>query len=207
MSDTYNSWITDFGLCKPITANHAEKVVYGVLPYVAPEVVKGGEHTEASDVYFFGIIMSELLSGYPPYHNVAHDSDLALRICQGLKPISSEIRRGIPQLLLDLMNRCLHIDSLERQSSAQVQNSVYYYLINCADTSTEIGKQIDAAINSNISYPKYDPTTCTKHPSTCYTSRRLDYKDLRNSVSLASLATMKNEFVIPDDLTFGDETQ
>jgi serine/threonine protein kinase len=176
MTDLYNSWITDFGLCKPITDNK-EKALYGVLPYIAPEVLSGGKHTEASDVYSFGIIMSEFLTGYPPYHDVAHDYDLALRICQGLKPIGPKIRRGVPKLLLNLMNKCLHIDPLERQSSGQVQNSVYHYLINCDKKFTKIAKQIETIENSNISYPKFDPTNCTKHPLTCYTSRLIDYKN------------------------------
>ncbi|GBC02271.1 hypothetical protein RclHR1_04530013 [Rhizophagus clarus] len=177
MTDIINSWITDFGLCKPISANRAEKAVYGVLPYVAPEVLRGEEYTEASDMYSFGIIMSEVLTGYPPYYDVAHDYSLAILICKGLKPINPEIRRGVPQLLLDLMDICLQTDPLERQTAGQVQNSIYYYLINCHDKSTEIGKQIDAIENSNISYPKFDSNTYIKHPLTCYKSRLLDYKD------------------------------
>ncbi|RIA82571.1 hypothetical protein C1645_835166 [Glomus cerebriforme] len=68
--------------------------------------------------------MSEFLTGFPPYHDIPHDYSLAVRICQGLRPINPEIRRGVPQLLLDLMDRCLHVDPLERQTSGQVQNSV-----------------------------------------------------------------------------------
>ena len=33
------------------------KTVYGVLPYVAPEVLRGKKYTQASDVYSFGIII------------------------------------------------------------------------------------------------------------------------------------------------------
>ncbi|RIA82572.1 kinase-like domain-containing protein, partial [Glomus cerebriforme] len=36
MTDIYNAWITDFGLCKPVTSDR-EKDIYGVLPYIAPE--------------------------------------------------------------------------------------------------------------------------------------------------------------------------
>src|SRR5687767_6505504 len=35
-------YITDLGLCKPVDADkHDEKKVHGVLPYVAPEVLRG----------------------------------------------------------------------------------------------------------------------------------------------------------------------
>src|ERR1051325_5484588 len=48
------SQITDLGLCKPaneMTSHKDNKQIYGVLPYVAPEVLKGKEYTQASDIY------------------------------------------------------------------------------------------------------------------------------------------------------------
>ncbi|CAB5383448.1 unnamed protein product [Rhizophagus irregularis] len=38
----------------PLDTRH----VYGVLPFVAPEVLRGGEFTSAADIYSFGIVMS-----------------------------------------------------------------------------------------------------------------------------------------------------
>src|ERR1043165_1870885 len=53
--------ISDLGLCQP--ANNEEKVgIFGVLPYVAPEVLRGHQYTKASDMYSFGIIINELIS-------------------------------------------------------------------------------------------------------------------------------------------------
>src|SRR4051812_39968497 len=42
----YNYYITDLGLCKPADEK-TDKNVYGVLPYVAPEVLRGKEYTQA----------------------------------------------------------------------------------------------------------------------------------------------------------------
>ena len=78
------SYITDLGLCKPADEK-SEKNVYGVLPYVAPEVLRGKEYTQASDIYGFGIIIYEVFNGLPPYHDMAHDEFLAVKICQGLR--------------------------------------------------------------------------------------------------------------------------
>ena len=44
--------------------------------------------TQAADIYFFGIIAYEILSGLPPYYDREHDLQLALAICQGLRPNS-----------------------------------------------------------------------------------------------------------------------
>ncbi|RIA89674.1 hypothetical protein C1645_824499 [Glomus cerebriforme] len=42
--------------------------------------------TSTADIYSFGIIMYEFISGLPPYHNISHDINLAMKICQGLRP-------------------------------------------------------------------------------------------------------------------------
>jgi serine/threonine protein kinase len=35
------------------------KGVYGVLPYMSPEVLHGYQYTKAADIYSFGIMMNE----------------------------------------------------------------------------------------------------------------------------------------------------
>ncbi|RIB10645.1 kinase-like domain-containing protein, partial [Gigaspora rosea] len=91
----------------------------GVLPYIAPEVLytNGKEYTQKSDIYSFGIIMSEVFTGYPPYHDIPHNEDLATRICLGYRP---EIRCEVPQLLLDLMNTCLNAEPQNRPTAKKL---------------------------------------------------------------------------------------
>ncbi|RHZ70424.1 hypothetical protein Glove_271g93 [Diversispora epigaea] len=62
--------ISDFGLSKLIRANPnnlKKKNIFGVLPYIAPEVLNKGEYTKAADVHSFGIIAYEIITGFPPY--------------------------------------------------------------------------------------------------------------------------------------------
>ncbi|EXX72083.1 Ypk2p [Rhizophagus irregularis DAOM 197198w] len=64
--------ITDMGLCKPADYNPSENTknsTYGILPYIAPEILRGQNYTKASDIYSFGIIMYEVISELPPYHD------------------------------------------------------------------------------------------------------------------------------------------
>jgi serine/threonine protein kinase len=37
--------------------------VYGVLPYIAPEVLNGESYTSSADIYSVGVVMAELSSG------------------------------------------------------------------------------------------------------------------------------------------------
>ncbi|GET03125.1 kinase-like domain-containing protein [Rhizophagus clarus] len=55
MDDNYNACISDMELCKKID-NINETSIYGVMPYVAPEVLKGKPYTQASNIYSFEMI-------------------------------------------------------------------------------------------------------------------------------------------------------
>jgi len=43
--------ITDLGLCRPVDETDKEEKIYGVLPYVAPEVLQTKVYTQATDIY------------------------------------------------------------------------------------------------------------------------------------------------------------
>ncbi|GBC38121.2 kinase-like domain-containing protein [Rhizophagus irregularis DAOM 181602=DAOM 197198] len=48
------AYISDFGLSRSAHKSDSNEV-YGVLPYIAPEVLRGKPYTKASDIYSFGI--------------------------------------------------------------------------------------------------------------------------------------------------------
>ncbi|CAB5357108.1 unnamed protein product [Rhizophagus irregularis] len=67
MSDNYNElFIIDLGLCKPINdlqdTDNKINEIYGVLPYMAPEILRMKPYTPASDIYSFSMIMWEFTS-------------------------------------------------------------------------------------------------------------------------------------------------
>ena len=70
---------------------------FGVLTYVAPEILNGESCSLASGIY--GVIMTELSSGKPPFSNMEHDMYLALEICGGLRP---EFEKRTPEIYKEL---------------------------------------------------------------------------------------------------------
>ncbi|RIB10315.1 kinase-like domain-containing protein [Gigaspora rosea] len=136
----YGSYITDFGLCRPVSQDSSSKGIFGVLPYIAPEVLYGEKYTIESDIYSFGIIMSEVFTGYPPYHDIPHDFSLATQICLGHRP---EMRCEIPQYLLDLMNKCLDAEPQNRPTAKVLKNMLEQFCIDLLDKKTELCKQIE----------------------------------------------------------------
>ena len=57
--------ISDLTLSKYVDDNK-NRQIYGVLPYVAPEILRGEEFSFSADVYSFSMIMWEVASGIPP---------------------------------------------------------------------------------------------------------------------------------------------
>ncbi|RIB07410.1 hypothetical protein C2G38_2113837, partial [Gigaspora rosea] len=55
MKTCNSSFITDFGLCKPVSQDSSSAEIFGVLPYIAPEVLYTKEYSQKSDIYSFGI--------------------------------------------------------------------------------------------------------------------------------------------------------
>jgi serine/threonine protein kinase len=181
----YEGYVTDLGLCKPANVKNSQdiyKKIYGVLPYVAPEVLRGKEYTQASDIYGFGIITYEICTGLPPYHDVAHDEFLAMKICHGLRPKSNY---KIPQLIFDIINQCWDANPSNRPlvndlyellrnlyGKRNDMNSIIYEQIKEAD---EINKKSPSIVQSKSSTSTLSYMT---HPQAVYTSRLLNFKNL-----------------------------
>uniref|UniRef100_A0A6M2ENX2 non-specific serine/threonine protein kinase n=1 Tax=Populus davidiana TaxID=266767 RepID=A0A6M2ENX2_9ROSI len=60
--------VTDFGLAKLLgdEESHITTIVAGTFGYLAPEYMQSGRATEKTDVYSFGVLVLELLSGKRP---------------------------------------------------------------------------------------------------------------------------------------------
>ncbi|KAL0699480.1 hypothetical protein Bca4012_055602 [Brassica carinata] len=60
--------VADFGLAKLVsdTNTHLSTRVMGTFGYVAPEYAASGKLTEKSDVFSFGVVLLELITGRPP---------------------------------------------------------------------------------------------------------------------------------------------
>ena len=83
ISDTSFAVIGDLGISKSAITDDNDEI-YGIIPYVAPEIFQGQKYTKASDIYSFGMIMWEFMTGRRPFWNEIHDIDLIIKICDGL---------------------------------------------------------------------------------------------------------------------------
>ncbi|RIA87997.1 kinase-like domain-containing protein [Glomus cerebriforme] len=150
--------ITDMGLCKPADYNPLEntkKSVYGVLPYIAPEILRGQNYTKAADIY-------------------------TLKICQGFRP-RFDIK--VPQLIVHLIKRCLDANQLNRPTAIEIRNILYQWINELKEMEkTELKKQIEEADTINNKSQTCNVTLTSlsyeTHSEAIYTSRLLNFNNL-----------------------------
>ncbi|RHZ87080.1 hypothetical protein Glove_40g99 [Diversispora epigaea] len=178
-------YISDFGLSKLIGANPnnpEKKNIFGVLPYIAPEVLSGEEYTKAADVYSFGIIAYEMVTGFPPYPDIPHDNDLAMKICNGLRP---KIPFHTPKLITRMIMRCWDARVTHRPTFDELYDELMKYSLDYYNKDSEIVIQIKKAEEFSENQESTNATTTTPlnyqtHPQAIYTSRLLNYSKLPN---------------------------
>ncbi|RIA87889.1 kinase-like domain-containing protein [Glomus cerebriforme] len=71
--------------------------------HVVIEIFQGRKYTMASDIYSFGMIMWEFMTGRRPFWNEIHDIELIIEICDGLRP---PIVTNAPEGYIELMKEC-----------------------------------------------------------------------------------------------------
>ena len=157
-----NLLITDLGLCKPANENSQSDNIYGVMPYVAPEVLKGKPYTKKADIYSFGMVMYFVATGEQPFSNCAHDQNLALRICNGIRP---EINKSAaPKCYIDLMEKCWN--SNERPDITEIKKSIVSFI------DLEEFEKVEDYRKERLLFIKNNQLTT--HPQAIYTSQLLN---------------------------------
>ncbi len=67
LSDDGRIKVTDFGLARELSANTDTGSLVGTVAYLAPEVIRRGKAETPSDIYSFGIMLFEMLTGKQPF--------------------------------------------------------------------------------------------------------------------------------------------
>ena len=117
--DHQNSQIGNLGLCQQLKEKDDTNEIFGIIPYLAPEVLLGKTYTKESDVYSIGMLMWEIFSGCPPFDDKAHDCHLILDICKGLRP---PILSNMPKEYVEMMQRCWDVDPSKRPTIRELHN-------------------------------------------------------------------------------------
>ncbi|XP_042018544.1 receptor-like protein kinase FERONIA [Salvia splendens] len=128
--------ISDFGLSKMGESNdsftHISTNIKGTFGYLDPKYLSTHQLTRKSDVYAFGVVLFELISGRAAVdvrldeeqHSLAGWARFCVREGQvdGLidRNLEGQISAGCLDVFVGIAGRCIHIQPLERPSMADV---------------------------------------------------------------------------------------
>ncbi|PKY14498.1 kinase-like protein [Rhizophagus irregularis] len=165
--------ITDTGLHGPFDNQILSKQIYGVIPFVDPEIFDGNTPTKESDVYSFGMVMWMLSAGVRPYCDRPHNKQLIHEICLGLRP---NIVDGTPPVFSSLMLQCLDANPSNRPTASQLDECFGNWVIAICDdpNPSDLSNQFDAAEEnkfSNLENSNFN--TFASHEEAFYFSRPL----------------------------------
>ncbi|XWS33003.1 hypothetical protein CRYUN_Cryun22dG0039800 [Craigia yunnanensis] len=134
IDDDFNAKVSDFGLAKLLDSgeSHVTTRVMGTFGYVAPEYANTGLLNERSDIYSFGVLLLEAVTGRDPvdYGRPANEVNLVewLKMMVGTKRAEEvvdpnlEVRpatRALKRALLVAL-RCIDPDADKRPKMSQV---------------------------------------------------------------------------------------
>jgi serine/threonine protein kinase len=128
--------ILDFGLAKALnergnaaTTQGQAHAMIGTIGYMAPEQIEGEPLSRASDLYAFGVVWFEMLTGRLPFESSSPAASALARLHRPAEPPST-LNPQVPACLDDIILKCLSRDPQTRFESAE---SVLEALVTVVD--------------------------------------------------------------------------
>jgi predicted Ser/Thr protein kinase len=119
-SGALHPFVVDFGLAQEQdeTALSRTGMISGTPAYISPEQAQGKPLDRRTDVYSLGIVLYELLAGFPPFKGANLARILVQLVQEDAKPLR-QIDPAIPEDLETLVAKCLEKDPARRYESAR----------------------------------------------------------------------------------------
>jgi len=107
--------VMDFGLAKLRGSSRLTKTssTIGTLAYMAPEQIQGEEVDSRSDIFSFGVLLFEMLTGRGPFRG-EHEAAMVYSIVNEDPQPVQQFRSDVPETIIHLMNRALEKDPDDR---------------------------------------------------------------------------------------------
>jgi serine/threonine protein kinase len=117
----WRAYLTDFGLAKPhredVSEHTAAGVVLGTIDYMAPEQITGQAMDGRADVYSFGCMLYQCLTGEVPYRRDTPTATLIAHTNAPV-PVPSAANPAVPRVLDLVVRRAMEKDPEKRVHSA-----------------------------------------------------------------------------------------
>ncbi len=107
--------VMDFGLAKlkgSLRLTRSSSTV-GTLAYMAPEQIQGGEVDARSDIFSFGVLLFEMLTGKTPFRG-EHEAAMVYSIVNEEPQAIDQLLPTLSPVMVNLIQRCLEKDPNDR---------------------------------------------------------------------------------------------
>lgn len=178
LDDDHNAYLADFGIAKSLLAAGRltqEDRVIGSPAYLSPEQIKTDPITPSADIYAFGIMLYEMLSGHHPFPDDLTPTQLLYK----------QMHDPLPSLRLDRPDIPGPVDGVIQKATAKKPEDRYPDILSVSQAfHTTIGQaptQIDFPQTTTMraGIVPYSPDEATWTPSTPGFTVRNPYKGLR----------------------------
>lgn len=107
--------IMDFGLAKIGAGDQVTKMgtTLGTISYMSPEQARGDEIDHRSDIWSFGVVLYEMITGQLPFKG-DYDQATVYSILNEEPSSARSIRADVPEFILQVINKSLQKDPRDR---------------------------------------------------------------------------------------------
>lgn len=149
--------LTDFGIAYMTTRQNltASDVILGTLHYMSPEALNGEKVDTRTDIWSFGVMLFEMLTGQQPFQSDDMVSTI-LNIMNGALPDLEILRPDAPAALIDLVYRMLSRDPRERIASVRLVGAELEALAHGRNLSPEHQSRFDTPTPVAIIRPRHN---------------------------------------------------
>lgn len=136
MADDGTPRLTDFGVARLGDATSVTKsgTLVGTIAYLSPEGCIGEELDARTDIWSFGIMLYEMLTGFRPFMDTNTAALITAILSRPVPPLD-KLRLDCPPALAHLVNRMLEKDREKRIGSARQVGAVLEAIISGRDPS------------------------------------------------------------------------
>ena len=129
-------YLTDFGIARRTDSESITRtaVVVGTIDYMAPERFEGGKGDAASDIYSFGCVLYETLTGHVPYQRPSAVSKIYAHVADPIPSVRDEVSE-IPEQLDAIIAKAMAKRPEDRFGSARELAAALGQALRALDTA------------------------------------------------------------------------
>ena len=210
--------VLDFGLAKialadsDLEATQAATVAtpvsspgqtVGTIPYMAPEQVRGEAVDSRTDLFAFGIVLFELLTGRRPFAGTT-PADVASAILRDTPPRVLALRPDLPRDLDRIVSRCLEKDPRDRFQTARDVFNELRYLSREVDRAGVSGAPPASALRNEFPAPPPSAPPAYMPPASSSTASRPPSSGAREAAPSIAVLPFVNRSRDEEDEYFSD---